>query len=91
MNVTVVARALVCLVFLHEWDKLFGLPALSLEIIVVGGTSSSVHHLLQGKQIALNYLGIGRLTKLMLEPPPKMLATGTIARLPESHLDGREW
>ncbi len=31
------------------------------------------------------------LAKLILEPPPRMLAQGTIARLPESHLDGLEW
>jgi hypothetical protein len=43
MDVTVVAGTLVCLVLLHEWDELLGSPTLGLEVVVVGGRSTSVH------------------------------------------------
>lgn len=37
MHIPVVACALVCLMLLHERKKVLGLPALCLEVIVVGG------------------------------------------------------
>jgi hypothetical protein len=43
MNVAVVARALVRLVFLHQRNELLGGPALSLKVIVVGRRGTSVH------------------------------------------------
>lgn len=43
MKVPVVGGALVCLVLLHQWDELLSSPTLGLEIVVVGGGSTSVH------------------------------------------------
>lgn len=45
MDTSIVTRPLVCLMFLHKWDEFCCLPSLRLEIVVVRGTSSSVHHL----------------------------------------------
>ena len=44
MDVTVVARTLVGLVLLHEWNKLLSSPALGLEVVVVRSRCTSVHH-----------------------------------------------
>lgn len=45
MNVTIIAGTLVCLILFHEWDEFFGLLSLGLEVIIVRGTGSGVHHL----------------------------------------------
>ena len=89
MNVTVVASSLVCLMLFHQGDELLGTPALGLEVIVVGGRGTGVHHLsvsMRGVD-ARQHMG---LTKLMLEPPPRILAHGTMAFRPESHFEGLE-
>lgn len=44
MDVTVVARPLVCLVLLHERNELLGGPTLGLEVVVVRSRCTSVHH-----------------------------------------------
>lgn len=43
MKITIVACALVCLVLLHQWNELLSSPTLGLEVVVVGGRSTSVH------------------------------------------------
>lgn len=43
MNIWIVASTLVGLVFLHQRNKLFGGPAFSLEVIVVGSGGPCVH------------------------------------------------
>jgi len=48
VNVTVIAGTLVGLVFLHQGDEFFGLPPFGLEIVVIGGRGSGVHHLKRG-------------------------------------------
>lgn len=45
MDVAVIAGALVGLMFLHQGDEFFGLPPFGLEIVVIGGGGSGVHHL----------------------------------------------
>lgn len=37
MDITIVARPLIGLMLLHQWDQRFGVPALHLEVIIVGG------------------------------------------------------
>ena len=39
---------LISLMFLHEWEQLFGGPTLGLEVIVVGSAGPSVHHEVDG-------------------------------------------
>jgi hypothetical protein len=43
MNVTVLTSSLVRLMLLHQRDELLRSPALHLEVIIVGGRSTSVH------------------------------------------------
>lgn len=90
MYVTIVAGTLVRLMLLHEWDEFLGFPSFSLEIIVVRGTSSCVHHLWSSQHQPLHQ-SFQQPTKLILDPPPRMLAHGTIALRPANHLEGLEW
>lgn len=45
MYVTIIAGTLVGFMLFHERDELLGLPSLGLEVIIVRGASSCVHHL----------------------------------------------
>jgi len=43
VDVTIVARSLVCLMFLHKWNELLSRPAFGLKVVVVGGRGPGVH------------------------------------------------
>ena len=79
----VVRRLLVVLKALHEREEIRGLPAFHLEVVCRRIRSRSRENatmegdLPQSEADARVYIW-----KLMLEPPPRMLAQGTMERLP---------
>lgn len=44
MQIPVVGRTLVCLMLLHQRNQLLGRPTLGLEVVIVGGRCSCIHH-----------------------------------------------
>ena len=89
VEITVLTSPLIGLMLLHQRNQLLGGPTLHLEVVIVRSGRTSVHlESVNGWNAHKSY---PRLTmKLILDPPPKIWAHGTIARRPASHSEGRE-